>query len=363
MNTLRTAPRAAAYGAWLALVIASFATGARAQVTRVLLLPTGGEEALRAERAAVERALADALQRQRVEVLHADVAAKSLPAVRACVVADCAAALLPDLNADLAVSSAVWAPEQVGDERAAVSVMLVDRSGERFPGDAAIDGSAAAAAERALLAAQSLVLLGPGPWLEVSAAQQGGALYIDGERAGSLPYRGAVTAGKHALRVEAAGQPPWARDVDIPLRAQRVVTVRVDFAAASAEAAAEALAVSPAVASRAEAPGSAAYTDALAPRSQPSVWNYVLGSALVVSGGALLVGPARTLAERDECRGELDTQGRCGARVRAGTRTFVQLSAAGALLFGGAAVMLVRPLRIAFEADPEHARAQLSFDF
>ncbi len=360
-------------------------SSADAQATRVLLLPTAGEESLRSERQAIEQALAAALSKQLVTVLKPSAAELATLDAQACGTADCALALLPTLRAELAVSSALWNKEQTASGRASVTVMLVDRAGERYPGDAVIDAdldsapetqgieSAAQAADAALLAAQSLRLLGRGPWIEVRVAPEHGVLFVDGVRVGHAPqlapYRTAIAAGAHELRVEAPGQLAWASVVDIPLRTRSVVALRVDLVTSRADVDGAVLRDGRADVSTVQAepqPATPSHAFALhtgTPQVESAAFSYVLGSALVIAGAAVLIAPIRTLATEGDCVGARDLGGRCAERIHAGASTIALLAVGGALIAGGVTTLLARPFRVAVAAGPDSARAQLYLTF
>lgn len=369
----------------LVLLSCLASSSADAQATRVILLPTAGQDSLRSERQAIEQALAAALSKQLLTVLRPSAADLATLEAQTCSTADCALALLPALRAELAVSSALWNKEQTASGRASVTVMLVDRAGERYPGDALIDAdldtaidanaieSSTRAADAALLAAQSLRLLGRGPWIEVRVAPDHGVLFVDGMRVGHAPqlapYRAAIAAGAHELRVEAPGHLAWASVLDIPLRTRSVVALRVDLATNRVEVDGGVLreggAHAPAVQAEPQSatPSHASALHAGTPKVESAAWSYMLGSALVIAGAAVLITPIRTLASEDGCVGARDAQGRCAERIHAGASTIALLAVGGALVAGGATTLLVRPFRVAVDAGPDSARAQLYFTF
>src|SRR5262249_44518132 len=131
----------------------------------------------------------------------------------ACEQIACAPALLADLHADIAVGLAVWR----GEHDAEVNVTIVDAAGTRYPGSAPTGPDAGEAARAALLQAQALRMLGPGPWVSIAGDPTGASVWIDGRFVGSLPYRAGVTPGDHKLEVRADGHAAKALDLRIPL--------------------------------------------------------------------------------------------------------------------------------------------------
>jgi len=342
---------------------------ARAEPSRVLLLPTAGDAAMATERAAVERALTAALERQAFEVVSAPEPAAGSGSAR-CSVAECAHALLQSLGAELAVASALWGPGQVESGQTTVSVLLVDAAAERYPAEEALTAleveAVEAATEVALLEAQGLRLLGPGPWLEVSAEPDDATLTLDGTRVGALPYRAAIAAGTHTLALERQGVVVWQQPIDVTLGTRHLARVHVALDVRGPGSAAQVSVSGASLVTDATpvSPGSAGPDAATAAtREAVSPWNYALGSVLVLAGTCMLIAPLQTLAQQGDCIGEVDAGGRCSARVDAGAGTYVQLGAAVARLAGGATMFALRPLRIDVQASDERAFLELTTTF
>jgi hypothetical protein len=353
----------------LALSLVALRPSARAEPARVLLLPTAGDPTLAAQRAAVQRALTEGLERQAFEVVRAPEPEVGSGA-RRCSDAECAPALLESLGAELAVASALWGPGQVESGQTTVAVLLVDAAAEHYPAEEALAATSIdaveAATEAALLDAQGLRLLGPGPWLEVSAVPGDAMLTLDGVRVGALPYRAAIAAGTHALALERGGVVAWQHRIDVTLGTVQLARVHVALDQRDAGGAVPvtlhgASLVTDVSRMPTGAPGPDAATDTSSEAVSP--WNYALGSVLVLAGAAMLIVPLQTVVQQGDCIGEVDAAGRCAARVDAGAGTYAQLGIAVALLAGGATVFALRPLRIDVQASERRAFLELTTTF
>jgi PEGA domain len=108
------------------------------------------------------------------------------------------------------------------------TVTLQDAAGHRYEGFAELrDGDVRDATTRAMLEARSYQLLGPGPYLNLVGTPEGAEVLIDGERAGALPYRAAIAAGKHELVVREPGYIKHSQTIAIPEDESRRVEVKV----------------------------------------------------------------------------------------------------------------------------------------
>jgi len=340
----------------------------RARAERAWILPIAGAPGLKTARSEVEASATAWLQELGIEVVRPRDAGALHAGARSCKTANCAADLLPQLGLELAVAIAIWDQSSSGTARPSLFVTLIDRHGGRYPGEAAIDGSVAQATLAALLQAQGLRLLGPGPWLEVVGYPEGAELQIDGKPVGRVPYRGAITAGAHTLALRAPGHRSETRTANVALAALGVQ--RVDFRLApgadAPAATAHARSEPRAGAATSVELGTPARPDGIAETkglTRPTLWNYVLGGVLIAGGIALAIEPMRELALEGKCVGDRDAQGRCGERVTFGGRGIALGVAASAALLGGAAVLLWRPLRteVRVEAGQAGARLQVSF--
>jgi hypothetical protein len=360
---LRLSAWALAWGTVLALCAPH-----RARAERAWILPIAGAGSLKTARAEVEASAATWLQQLGIEPLRARDAVALHAGARSCKSANCAADLLPELGLELAVAIAIWDQSSGGDARPSLFVTLVDRHGGRYPGEAAIEGSVAQATQAALLQAQGLRLLGPGPWLEVVGSPEGAELQIDGKSVGRVPYRGAITAGAHTLALRAPGHRSETRSVNVALAALGVQRVEFRLApgADASVATAHARNVQHASAETRADVGKPARSDVVAePRAaaRPSPWNYVLGGGLIAVGISLAIKPVRELALDGNCVGERDAEGRCGQRVNFGGGGVAFGVGAGAALLGGAAVLLWRPLRTEVRVEAGQAGARLHVSF
>jgi hypothetical protein len=336
----------------------ALAVTARAHAESAVLLPHAGADALLEQRERAQRAVAAALRDAGFELQpRAAAAAKSDD--RACTQVACAPALLKQLDAEIAVALAVWQAE-AGVE---VHVTIVDARGSHFPGRALAEGDGgdpSTAARSALVDAQSLQLLGPGPWVAVNGEPKGAAVWIDGRFVGSLPYRAGVAPGDHTLEVRADGRAAKQLALRVPL--EPTATARVDVAL---DAAQTPLPASPVADVHANAGLANDPTAVLAdridsePRSKASPWNYVLGGALTAIGGALIViDPVRAAARDGRC-----ADPECSRVYDFGTRSALELAAGIALVGAGVTVLIWQPLRVQTEVGPDRAlvRARLAF--
>ena len=306
-----------------------------------ILLPPKGDARLPAIRQQAQAALREALLEQRIELLDYDEA-HSKPGVDKCLSIDCAGKLAQSSGAQFVATLAVWANDQGVAET--VFVTLVDKSGVRYPGRALVDSDDVdGATVAALLDARSLQLLGPGPWLSVHGKPEGAAVYLDGKRVGSLPFRASKRSGRYALEVRAPGHRTHIQSVDIPPNGARQVEVQTELRPAPQDAPA-------AAATRYPHSGAA---DTVEERSSP--WNYVLGGALLAGGVALAtIEPIQALVKDGDC-----ADADCTQVYDFGTRSGLQL-AAGAVLAGVGITWLVwQPLHITVITPGDGARLSI----
>jgi hypothetical protein len=327
-----------------------------ARADSAVLLPHAGERQLLAEREQAHRSVANALREAGLE-LRTQGPSSGAAKANACAQVSCAGALLKQLDAELAVALAVWQAD--GDIE--VHVTIVDAGGGHYPGRALVapGADAAQAARIALTDAQSLQLLGPGPWVAVSGEPKGAAVWIDGRFVGSLPYRAGVAPGDHDLEVRADGHMAKQMDLRVPL--EPTATARIDVALEAARS----------------QPLTETQTPSAAPTTAPAVfapqvdregsdrrttgspWNYVIGGALVAVGGALVVvNPVRAAARDGRC-----ADPECERVYNFGTRSALELVAGIALVGAGVTALIWQPLRVETEVGPDRAlvRTRLAF--
>jgi len=216
------------------LAVTVLALPSLATAESVVLLTPRGDRALAGHRAQAQKVLSEAFTAQAVIVIsHADaVAPISDEKARRCDAVDCAAALLQAAGADLVASVAVWSD---GDPPAPqrVFVTLVDRRGDRFPGQARVARRDASdlprAVKDALLDARALQLLGRGPWLRVRGEPEGAEVVLNGKLVGTVPYRAPVESGRHTLEVRSGSHRAHVQTVDVPPSAARQVELDVEL--------------------------------------------------------------------------------------------------------------------------------------
>lgn len=209
----------------LIVLLAAVSFGSPVSAQKVVLGPaladTGGD----AVAGVASTALADALRMQGLTVTMYEQGKGSVSGAQGCDDA-CGARLLRVVSADFsAVVRVVNAPSS-GRSRAVVK--MFDAAGHRYEGSADIrDGDVRDATTRAVLEARAYQLLGPGPWLRIDGTPEGADVLIDGENAGSLPYRAPIAPGKHDVVVREAGFAQTHQTIDVPKDDSRHVDVRI----------------------------------------------------------------------------------------------------------------------------------------
>jgi hypothetical protein len=176
---------------------------------------------------------------------------------------------------------------------------------------------------------------------------------IDDKTVGTAPYRAAIEAGMHSLRIEADGHRSASTSFDVPLKSQATVEVAMTL-----EKAAELV---PSVAVTAPSNLAAPPSDATVTpaRERTVLWSYVVGGGAVAAGVLLAIAPIRTLASNGDCIGRTDAAGRCSERVKVGAGSIALLTTGALAIIGGTAVCVATPIRI--EVAPDHAAAALHF--
>lgn len=140
----------------------------------------------------------------------------------------CGAGLIASASAELGAWVNLRRADAAHGGNDIATVTLQDAAGHRYEGIAELrDGDVRDATTRALLEARSYQLLGPGPWLNVIGTPEGAEVLIDGQRVGTLPYRGAISVGQHELVVREAGYVKHRESVDVPDQPSRRVERKV----------------------------------------------------------------------------------------------------------------------------------------
>jgi hypothetical protein len=243
----------------------------------------------------------------------------------------CGAQLIGSASAQLAAWIKLSMASRARDGSAEVT--LQDSSGHRFQGTAEIrDGDVREATTRAVLDARSYQLLGPGPWLRIEGTPEGAEVLVDGERVGTVPYRAAVTPGKHEVVVREAGYLRFSQSVTAPADESRRTELRIALEPTPIDT----------------QPGAVPLvTPELSAESAPrdSAW-----LAAPVAMGMLGLGLASVISVRlitgyDPCVGSSDTAGLCveSRTVRVGPT--VGGYALSAMLIGGSITWIVLGLQ------------------
>jgi PEGA domain len=209
----------------LIALVAAISFGSTASAQKVVLGPavadTGGE----AVAGVAKSALADALRMQGLNVMVYEQGKVS--AAEGCDDA-CGARLLHVASADLSAIVHVVNSPSSGHSRSRALVKMFDAAGHRYEGSAEIrDGDVRDAVTRAVLDVRAYQLLGPGPWLRIEGTPEGAAVLIDGENAGTLPYRAPIAPGKHDIVVRETGYARAHQAIDVPTDDSRHLDLRI----------------------------------------------------------------------------------------------------------------------------------------
>jgi hypothetical protein len=339
--------------AWLACTLA-LGCCSIARADSALLLPPAGDPELSALQQSAQHGLNAALREAGLDVRAPKSRARTRNADEACEQIACASTLLTDLHADIAVGLAVWR----GEHDAEVNVTIVDSAGTRYPGRALVGADAANAARAAMLEAQALRMLGPGPWVSIAGDPAGASVWIDGRFVGSLPYRAGITPGDHQLELRADGHAAKTIDLKVPLEPTALEALEVKLEKGTAVPADQnEPAMSTAVPADQQAgspPAAEPLADRAPTRSSPSPWNFIVGGALIVGGGVIIIAdPVRAAVRDGRCA---DPQ--CNRVYRFGTRSAAELALGVALAAAGVTMLIWQPLRVTATVGTD--RAQLS---
>jgi hypothetical protein len=323
-----------------------------ARADSALLLPPAGDPELSALQQSAQRGLSAALHEAGLDVRAPKAHARTRNADEACEQIACASTLLADLHADIAVGLAVWR----GERDAEVNVTIVDSAGTRYPGRALVGADAASAARAAMLEAQALRMLGPGPWVSIAGDPAGASVWIDGRFVGSLPYRAGLTPGDHKLEVRADGHAAKTIDLKVPLEPTTLEALEVKLEKGTAVPADPIAPINTTAVPAGESePTAEPRTDSPPTRTDsPSPWNFIIGGALVIGGGVIIIAdPVRAAVRDGRCA---DPQ--CNRVYRFGTRSAAELALGVALAGAGVTMLIWQPLRV--NATVGTDRAQLS---
>jgi hypothetical protein len=299
----------------LVMLLLCSAWPAVARAETVVLLADRDPASGSAERDRAKTALSQALQAEGARILSQAQAEERVGGAAAtCTGSGCVAELVRGAGADAALELVVKTLPN-SDSATIVQVLLVDRTGRRFPGSATVArGDFARAAQDALFDARSLQLLGPGPWLRVRSAPSGAQVLLDGQPIGSTPTRAAVQAGRHTLEVRAAGLRPHVQTVDIPADASRQIEIGADLAP--------------------RGQNRATPTSRPTEASRAAIDRPVLGPALLGAAGAALVAYQIVPIAGDSCE-QIDDSGQCSQRSAINRGTAVAIGAIGVAAMAG----------------------------
>jgi hypothetical protein len=251
------------------------------------------------------------LKERGVDVILPEQAAEQLPSdFRYCRQEECALGYLRYLKVDYAVLSAVHGqPKQKG--ASAVSVCLMTSEGNKYEENWPVTESIWLSVDAALTRAYTRFLRDLGPWISVQGAPLGAEVSIDGQKAGALPFRGRISSGEHEIAVRRAGFKPYSARVVVGKGVRVLKEIEVALlednlgAPLSLKANGSTLGALQMADPKAEggaqtSPSNAAYTKADRGGSKPSVWNYVVGGALVAAAAPLIAIPIVAAANGQE---------------------------------------------------------------
>lgn len=299
---------------------------------RVALGPTGAVGFSQQDAQQASAALSEALRMQGLRVLpRAQRGGDELALDAGACDQACGAQLISGSSAELAA----WVKLSLASAArgGAAEVTLQDSSGHRFPGSAEIrDGDVREATTRAVLDARSYQLLGPGPWLRLDGTPEGAEVLVDGERVGALPYRAAISAGKHEVIVREAGYLRFSQAFTAPADESRRIELRIALEPTPIDTQAGAVPLVPA-----QAPSDSTPRDSAWLAAPVAMGMLGLGLASVIS--------VRLITGYDPCVGPTDTAGLCveSRTVRVGPT--VGGYALSAMLLGGSITWIVLGLQ------------------
>ncbi len=354
-------------------------------VESAVVLPPQGSASLADERARLGRALERSLRESGIRVIARSDLRAGPEGAAGCGDSTCADAVIEASGAGFVVSCSLWASDG-GDGRgggaraggdtpasASVSMVLVDGRGALYPVRVdAPPGDLVRAGVAALARARGLLLMGPGPWLDLGGEPEGARVYLDGKLAGTVPYRAPIKPGRYELVVEAEGHTAWREILDIPMNKMEEIAVAVRLQPVAGAVASSATAQ----ASGADLRLGTAYTGSAEPIAPPelaggdhqegparraSAWNLIAGAGLLLAGGLLAVSPLRTLVEHGQCQGPTDAGGRC-ERAHFGAQS-AALAAGSAIALGAGVVVLVfEPFSVEVKIGNGRERARARLD-
>jgi hypothetical protein len=321
----------------LVLVLLSAAWPDVARAETIVLLTTHATASASAERDQAEAALTHALQAEGTHILsQAQAEDRVGGAAAGCTGSGCVAELVRGAGADAALELLVKSLP-TSDTAIIVQVLLVDRTGRRFPGSSNVSGGDfARAAQDALFDARSLQLLGQGPWLRVRSVPSGAQVLLDGQPMGSTPTRAAVKAGRHTLEVRAEGLRPHVQTVDIPADASRQIEIGADLAPRGQSQ-----------------PRPGGRPSSVAQASRPAIDRPVLGPALLGAAGAALLAYQIVPIAGDSCE-QIDDSGQCSQRSTIHRGTAIAIGAIGVAAMAGGLLWYI------FGGDDDESSAALA---
>lgn len=185
---------------------------------------------------------------------------------------------------------------------------------------------------------------GPGPWLSIAGTPLDALAEVNGKAAGRVPFLGRVAPGSARLIVRKEGYSEHVETISVGEAADEYVRVRVALTPKRAVSAAElrpltrdqlaAKSVEPKSIAAAPAFGASMRDDGDADQDRSPSFHpadIAIGSALVLGGVALAIGPAQSWARDGKCWDPPD----CSERVEFSRGQQIQLAGGAALAITG----------------------------
>jgi hypothetical protein len=329
---------------------------------QVALLPAGVERGLSRQLAThALRAMHDCVLDRGYALTDASKLNKLSPALRDCKDARCMPRVHRALGADHVIAIEL--------KRAAGGPLLHaqwnDSALVAYTADVALAASTTDAAETAGQEATRMLLekqrRGPGPWLSIAGTPLDAMVEIGGKAAGRIPFLGRVDPGPTRVIVRKEGYEEHVESVNVGDAADEYVRVLValvpkravsasglrpltrdQLAAKATEA--EPLVAAPAIDARVrdDGEGDAKSTSSFHPA------DVVIGSALMLGGAALAIGPVQSWARDGKCW----DPPQCSQRIDFDRGQQLQLAGAAALVITGLLwAFVIEPIGHATAAD------------
>lgn len=265
-----------------------------------------------------------------------------------CLTPECASEYRKLFDATFAVQLTLFGK---GVRTSSLSIVLTEQPKIFFGGSAPVEGRDVRSAVRAAFeTARGKQIEGAGPWLTVEGTPERALVYVDGMEYGRVPFsKRHIEAGPHRLEIRAEGRVTQIRNIDVGTDIDHEERVSVQLVEGHGE-------------HGASEPLRAPSTQA---RFRRSAWDWVLGSAIAVTGLAHLSAGLYQKAREGDCaerHSGVCTERYGDERGLARDNLLIGLGAAGVGL--GVLVMAVGPIgRLQVRAGVDHAALQWTREF